>query len=82
MIDAQEKSFKRLESADFKESPRHFTGFIALTEDSFWRLIDDSRAKNQESFDSQMDYLILQHHDQRIFVYFVLKAKHHLNLFP
>ena len=60
MIDAQEKSFKRLESADFKESPRHFTGFIALTEDSFWRLIDDSRAKNQESFDSQMDYLILQ----------------------
>jgi hypothetical protein len=60
MIDTQEKSFKRLESAEFKESPRHFTGFIALTEDSFWRLIDDSRAKNQESFDSQMDYLILQ----------------------
>lgn len=60
LITSQESHFKKLASADFKESPRFFPDSLKLSDSEFWGLIEKSKTKYPNEFDAQMDDLTQQ----------------------
>ena len=59
-INEQEKGFKLLASANFKESPRIFPDSTKMPEEIFWQLIEESKLKNKSNFKAQVRYLAIR----------------------
>lgn len=59
-LNAQEASFKELASLKFEESVRTFPDSIRMNDEQFWALVEESKVKNPNEFEAQMNYLTKQ----------------------